>query len=57
MTSASSVHEIGHSEPMHWDHPEGCDGEGGERGCLGWGDTGTPMTDLWRCLSKTTTIL
>ena len=22
---------------VHWDDPEGCDGEGGERGCSGWG--------------------
>jgi len=47
MTSASSMHEIGHSEPMYWDHPGGCDGEGRGRACLGWGDTGTPMTDSW----------
>ena len=31
MTSASSMHEIGHSEPMYWDHPGGCDGEGSGR--------------------------
>ena len=32
MTSAGSVHETGHSGPVHWDGPEGWDGEGGERG-------------------------
>ena len=26
------MHETGHSEPVHWDHPEGWDGEGGGRG-------------------------
>ena len=23
MTSASSMHEAGHSNPVHWDNPEG----------------------------------
>ena len=32
MTSASSMHEAGHSDPVLWDNPEGWDGEGG-----GWG--------------------
>ena len=53
----SSMHEIGHSEPMHWGNPEGCDGEGGGKGCLGWEDTCTPMTDSWWCISKITIIL
>ena len=26
------MHETGHSEPLHWEDPEGWDGEGG-----GWG--------------------
>ena len=26
------LHETGHSRPVHWDHPEGWNGEGGERG-------------------------
>ena len=26
------MHETGHSNPVHWDNPEGWDGEGGERG-------------------------
>jgi len=25
------MHETGHSEPVHWDNPEGWDGEGGRR--------------------------
>ena len=28
------MHETGYSKPMHWDKPEGWDGEGGGRG---WG--------------------
>ena len=31
MTSPSSMHETGHSELVHWDNPEGWDGEGGGR--------------------------
>ena len=31
MTSPSSIHETGHSKPVHWDSPEGWDGEGGGR--------------------------
>ena len=27
------MHETGHSKPVHWDSPEGRDGEGGS----GWG--------------------
>ena len=30
--STSSMHETGHSKQVHWDNPEGWDGEGG-----GWG--------------------
>ena len=29
MTSASLMHEAGHSTLVHWDNPEGWDGEGG----------------------------
>ena len=31
------MHETGHSGPVHWDNPEGWDGEGGGRGSSGWG--------------------
>ena len=31
MTSASSMHETGHSKPVNWDNSEGWDGEGGGR--------------------------
>ena len=29
MTSASLMHEAGHSKVVHWDNPEGWDGESG----------------------------
>ena len=29
MTSASLMHEAGHSKPVFWDNPEGWGGEGG----------------------------
>ena len=32
MTSASLMHEAGHSKPVLWDNPEGWDWEGGRRG-------------------------
>ena len=32
ITSPGSMHKIGHSQPLHWDDPEGWDGEGGGRG-------------------------
>ena len=32
MTSASSVHEAGHSKPVLWDNPKGWGREGGGRG-------------------------
>ena len=37
MTSASSMHEAGHSKLVLWDNPERWGGEGGV-----WGDTCTP---------------
>ena len=32
MNSPNSMHETGHSNLMHWNNPEGWNGEGGERG-------------------------
>ena len=32
MTCPSSMHETGHSKPLHWDNPEGWGGEGGGMG-------------------------
>ena len=44
MTSASSIHEAGHSKLVPWDNPEGW---GGDRvgGDSGWEDTCAPVTD------------
>jgi len=50
------VHETGHSKLVHWDNPEGWDGEGERRG-FGMGDTCTPVSDSCQCMAKTTTIL
>ena len=56
MTSASSMHEAGHSKLVHWDNPEGWDGrEVGER--FRMGNTCTPMADSCQYMAKTTTIL
>ena len=33
----SSMHETGCSNPAHWNHPEGWDGEGGGIGVKDWG--------------------
>ena len=35
IVSPSSMHETGCSGLVHWDNPEGPDGEGGERGIQG----------------------
>ena len=56
MTSASLMHEAGHTKPVLSDNPEGWDGEGGGRG-FGIGDTCTPVADSCQCMAKTTTIL
>ena len=32
IASPDSMHETGCSEPVHWDDPEGRDGEGGGKG-------------------------
>ena len=44
MTGPSSMHETGHSKPVHWDNPEGWDGEGGG---LGVQDAGHMYTHGW----------
>jgi len=56
ITSASSMHEAGHSKLVHWDNPEGWLGKGGGRG-FKMGDTCTSMADSCPCMAKTTTIL
>ena len=37
IASPGSMHETGCSGLVHWDDPEGWDGEGGGSGGLGWG--------------------
>ena len=37
IASPGSMHETGCSGPVHWDDPEGWDGEGGGRGFQDWG--------------------
>ena len=41
---------------VHWDDPEGWDGEGGGGG-IGMGNTCKSMADSCQCMAKTTTIL
>ena len=41
------MHEIGHSKPVHWDNPEGWDGEGGRRG-FRMGDTWLIHVNVWQ---------
>ena len=36
---------------VHWDDPEGRDGEGGGRGVRN-GNTNTPMADSCQCMAK-----
>ena len=42
---------------VHWDNPEGWDGEGGVEGGSEWGDTCTLVADSYQCMAKTSTIL
>ena len=53
MTSASLMHEAGHSKPVLWGNPEGRAVERGSR----WGATYAPVGDSCRCVAQTTTIL
>ena len=50
------MHETGCSGLVHWDDPEGWDGEGGVTGVQG-GPERTPMADSCQCMAKTITIL
>jgi len=51
------MHDTGCLRLVHWDDPEGWDGEGGERGGFRMGNTCKPMADSYPCMAKTTTIL
>ena len=56
ITSLGSMQDAGCLGLVHWDDPEGWDGEGGERGLRMW-NTCTPVADSCQCMAKTTTIL
>ena len=56
IASPGSMNETGCSGLVHWDDPEGWDGEGGGRG-FRMGNTCTPVADSCECMAKTTTIL
>ena len=56
MTSPSSMCEMGHSKLVHWDNPEGWDGEGGGTAVRDKG-THTTVADSCQCMTKATTIL
>ena len=47
ITSPGSMHETGHTGPVHSDNPEGCDGEGGGRGVQDWGHMYTHGWFMW----------
>ena len=51
ITSPGSMHDIGFSGLVHWDDPEGWDGEGSGRG-FRMGNMCTPMADSCQCMAK-----
>ena len=51
ITSPGSMHDTGRSGLVHWDDPEGWDGEGGGRG-FRMGNTCTPMAASCQCMAK-----
>ena len=51
------MHEKGCSGLVHWDDPEGWDGEGKGGGGFNMGNACTPMADSCQCMAKPTTIL
>ena len=51
IASPGSMHETGCSGLVHWDDPEGWDGEGGGRGVQD-GDACTPMAYSCQCMAK-----
>ena len=51
ITSPGSMHETGCSGLVHWDDPEGWDGEGDGGGCSGLGTSVHPWqihVNIWR---------
>ena len=51
IASPGSMHETACSGLVHWDNPEGGDGEGGGRGVQD-GDTCTPVADSCQYMAK-----
>ena len=51
IASPGSMHDTGCSGLVHWDDPEGWEGEGGGRGVQD-GDTCKPVADSSQCMSK-----
>ena len=56
IANPGSMHDTGCSGLVHWDDPEGWDGEGDGRG-FRMGNTCTPMADSYKCMAKTATTL
>ena len=50
IASPGSMHDTVYSGLVHWDDPEGWDGEGGRRGVQG--NTCTFMVDSSQCMEK-----
>ena len=55
ITGPGSMHETGCSGLVHWDEPEGWDGERSGRE-FRMGNKYTPMADSCQCMAKTATI-
>ena len=52
ITSPGLMHDTGCLGLVHWDDPEGLDGQGGGRG-FSMGNTCTPVADSCQCMAKT----
>ena len=50
------MHKTGCSGLVHWDDPEGWDGEVAGGGEFRMGNTCTPMADSCECMAKTTVL-
>ena len=46
------MHDTGCWGLVHWDDPDGRDGEGGRRGVFRMGNTCTPGVDSSQCMAK-----
>ena len=52
IASPGSMHDTGCSGLVHWDNPEGWNGEGGGSVVRERGDTCTPMANSCQCMAK-----